>query len=169
MALSYFSRSPRSQHAVKHTQFPTKCCFSFYLSTVINQRQADWHSPLSMCLQPVPHSLKAHQQPQSLSCPGQPCDNTVNNSNVWREGATGAATVRVSKWGQGLLTSGDVAENPLHFSLLKVHLFSFLPLLSSVNSVGGREIIKKKKPWRSCAGLNCLLSPRALGKTLVLF
>ncbi|TNN76565.1 hypothetical protein EYF80_013215 [Liparis tanakae] len=46
---------------------------------------------------PVPHSLKAHQRPQSLSCPGKPCDNTVNNSNVWREGATGAATVRLSK------------------------------------------------------------------------
>lgn len=46
-----------SQPAVKHTQFPTKCCFSFYLSTVINQRQADWHSPLCLCVcsQPLIH------------------------------------------------------------------------------------------------------------------
>lgn len=55
-----------------------------------------------MCLQPEPRSLKANQRLHLLSCPGQPCDNTVNNSNVWREGATGAATVGPSKWGQGL-------------------------------------------------------------------
>lgn len=149
-----------SQPAVKHTQFPTNCCFSFYLSTVINQRQVD---RLSLCLQPVPHSLKAHQRPQSLSCPGKPCDNTVNNSNVWREGATGAATVRLSKWGQGLLVSGDVCTKcspAQHYaphtlpvsSLLSgqnlVHLFVFQPhspaLCYPMLTVWGEEKGKKK-------------------------
>lgn len=100
-----------------------------------------------MCLRPVPHSLKANQQLHSLSCPGRPCDNTVNNSNVWREGATGAATVGLSKWGQGLLTSGDVAPNPprllstvrnerLRLSLLNWRSFlGFLTIISDVNVV----------------------------------
>lgn len=73
------------------------------------------------------------------------------------EGATGAATVRVNKSGQGLLTSGEVADVrhilpsfvPLHFPLFKLMsiFVSFITssrvsLLSNVNSVEKR---KKKK------------------------
>lgn len=78
-----------------------------------------------------------------------------------REGAAGAATVRVSKSGQGLLTSGKVAAkptpaplyaphtpqlraSPFLFVQTRVHLFSFITsspvsLLSNVNSVGKRK------------------------------
>lgn len=52
VALSHFSGAPFPSLLLNtHTQFPTKCCcFSFYLSTVINQRQSDWHSPLCLCV-----------------------------------------------------------------------------------------------------------------------
>lgn len=63
-----------SQPAVKHTQLPTKCCcFSFYLSTVINQRQADGHSPLRLyvCSQSLIHlrPISSHSLYLAQGCP----------------------------------------------------------------------------------------------------
>lgn len=112
-----------------------------------------------MRLQPVPHSLSR----SLLSGPGQPCDNTVNNSNVWCERATGAATVGASKarsrafniwWRRTRSTPASLNAttrspavslfSPLHTA---VHSWVLNPFPCALMLTAQGEEKKKKKEW----------------------